>query len=124
MMKELADSILITLGQDQIKSYGGFKNVLTEWRKCNGSPLFWYQAIHQLPKQKVVYVYWVIGGKIRYKSKLFDIDHGHNGPMIKHTSPNWLVCFDFEHIPKLSQLERKGFQGFRYFCSEARYFIK
>lgn len=124
-MKENQDSILITLSQQTIKDRrGGFRKIIQEWKDSDGYSLMWWYKCGTAPKdpEKVNYVYWVIKGRIRYRCRLAHIVKDKWMKFSEQSKPmyakNWLVLFDFEPVPRDLQIDRKGFQGFRYFNSE------
>lgn len=117
----MRDSIVITLSQSIIKERkGGYKEIVKEWLNADGEKGgVWCYKCHVLPKypDKVLWVYWVISGRIRWKCKMAGtfknrtIDFpGQN----KSITGNWLIVMCFEPIPKKIQIEMKGFRGFKY----------
>lgn len=118
------DAILVTLSQQTIKDRrGGLRQILREWQASDGENLTWWYRTGTMPKHLVIWVYWVIGGRVRWKSKLLMIEEnrtfqfsGRSEPMYGKT---WLGLFDFEPIPRRQQISVKGFQGFRYFDHES-----
>ena len=112
------DSIIVTLSQNTIKEReGGFRKILSEWNKSDGENITWWYRCGNKPKRDFIFVYWVIGGRVRYFSRVCGIEradelHTDDGRIIK--GKYWVGCFDFESIPARFQVKRKGFQGFRY----------
>lgn len=118
-MRELTDSIVITLSQQTIKERrGGLRQILNEWRDSDGEKTTWWYKCGAAPKVEIVNVYWVIGGRVRWKSKLLQVERD-KWMMFSPGTPMygkcWLILFDFEPIPRRDQVYMKGFQGFRYF---------
>lgn len=123
-MSEPPDAILVTLSQQTIKDrQGGLRQILEEWRNSDGENLTWWYRIGHPPKHLVIWVYWVIGGRIRWKSKLYMIEENRTFQFSGRSQPMygkaWLGLFDFEPIPRRQQIQHKGFQGFRYFDHES-----
>lgn len=121
-MKEGCNSIVITLSQQTIKERrGGYKKIISEWLISDGELTTWWYKIGTAPKkaEDIEWVYWVINGRIRWRCRLLQIEKnmekqfGEAGNVMY--SKNWLVLFDFESLPKLQQIKKQGFQGFRYF---------
>lgn len=120
-MKEGCDSILVTLSLQTIKERrGGFRAIVNEWRKSDGNTAWWYKC-GTAPKapENIVWVYWTIGGRIRWRCRLLQVVNDLEIQFSTHSRPlyskRWLVLFDFEPIPRAQQIEHKGFQGFRYY---------
>ena len=114
-----ADAIILTLSGETIKKRkGGLRQILKEWKDADGNTL-WYYKSGTAPKDEVQTVYWVIAGRIRWKSKLAFIERNQAKKFSNHSEPIfgkvWFALFDFEPIPRSQQAECKGFQGFRYF---------
>lgn len=111
------DSLLITLSMQVLKEQyeGGYRQVIKDWQAADGDPTFWmFLMKNRLPKSldKIVYVYWVLGGKIRWRCKYAGLE-----PTSKELwGYNWMLLFDFEKLPV--QIPYKGFQGFRYYNSQ------
>lgn len=125
-MTQNQDSILITLSQKTIKDRrGGFKKILEEWRSADGEQSTWWYKCGTAPKdpENVNWVYWVVKGRIRYRARLLDVVKDREIQFTNQSKPmfakRWLVLFDFEQIPRRLQINRKGFQGFRYFDSDS-----
>lgn len=123
-MKEDQDSILITLSKQTIQDRrGGFRRILKEWYDSDGEHQTWWYKLGTAPKDysRINWVYWVIDGRIRYRCRLLSIlknkEMTFNNQKGSMFAKNWLCLFDFEFIPRTIQIERKGFQGFRYFNS-------
>lgn len=124
-MREFLDSIVVTMSQQTIKERaGGYKQICREWIDADGENSTWWYRCGNAPKRpwNIVWVYWVVKGRIRWRSRLLEIQKdkemlfgGQNTPKYAKA---WLVMFDFERIPRTRQIEMKGFQGFRYFNSE------
>jgi len=116
------DCIIITLGKAAIKDHpGGWRAIIKEWKMADGeSGGFWIYKCGTAPKHwdKINYVYWVVGGKIRARSRLVDvrkdltIDFGDGRELY---GKRWLVLCDFEMFPMGERFGMKGFRGFRYF---------
>ena len=109
------DSILVTLGQSTIKDRkGGYKLIAKEWLNADGEQDTWWYRCGNAPKREVVYVYWVIGGRIRWRSRLLDIHKDITMTFDNQTEAKyakaWLVLYDFETIPRQLQTIRKGFK--------------
>lgn len=115
-------AIAITLSQQTIKErIGGYKRILTEWANADGEHSTWWYKCATLPRypEKIKYVYWVIKGRIRYRSLLVEVVKNKtmkfDGNPNLFENSNFLVLVDFEEIPRKQQIVMKGFQGFRYF---------
>lgn len=122
-MLERPDSILVTLSQQTIRDYrDGYRGILTAWRCSDGENMAWWYRTGNGPKQDVVWVYWVIAGRIRWRCRLLNLVKDKWMQFSNRSDPMyakcWLVMIDFEPIPRELQIERKGFQGFRYFDSQ------
>lgn len=119
----MKDAIILTLSQRIIKERpGGFRQILKEWSEANGEPYTWSYRVKSVPKQDITTVFWVIGGRIRYKSKVLDKHRNQTIQFVNRPitmTGNWVEMFDFEPIPKNKQQSYQGFQGFRYTDSEA-----
>lgn len=121
-MIEGSDSILITLSRDTIKARkGGYRQIAREWLASDGENSTWWYKCGTAPKDpdSICWVYWVIAGRVRWRCKLLQVErdrsmvfNGREDPIYARA---WLVLFDFEQLPKRDQVERKGFQGFRYY---------
>lgn len=120
-MKEDCDSIMVTLSRNTIKNRkGGFKEIVQEWLEMDGIHYTWYYKLSSGPKDpsRISWVYWVIGNRVRYRSRVLEVERK-KAMIFSHDQKPifaraWLVCFDFEAIPRRSQVYFKGFQGFRY----------
>ena len=117
---ENKDSILVTLSQAIIKERdGGYKKIIQEWLASDGENLSWWFRMGNAPKREFLYIYWVVAGRIRYRclATMYPSDQVtlDDGRILD--GKNWACCFDFEAIPRALQLNKKGFQGFRYFDS-------
>lgn len=113
---EQPDSILITMSLRILKEgyEGGYRQMIRDWMASDADPTMWMYKMHRLPKQmeNIIYVYWVINGKIRWRCK-----YGGLQPEAKEMwGLNWMLLFDFEKLPR--PVEHKGFQGFRYYNSQ------
>lgn len=113
------DAIVVTLSMQTIKERrGGLRQILAEWRDADGERSTWWYKCGTAPTREILTVYWVIGGRVRYKAKLATIERNKEMRFSNRTAPMfgkvWLVLFDFEPIPKDRQIVMKGFQGFRY----------
>jgi len=116
------DAIVVTLSMNTIRERrGGLRQILTEWHDADGERSTWWYKCGTAPTRDVVTVFWVIGGRIRYKSTLADIRRNETMRFSNRTAPMfgkvWLVLFDFQPIPRDQQIPMKGFQGFRYINS-------
>lgn len=111
------DAIVVTLSQQTIKERrGGLRQILAEWHDADGERSTWWYKCGTAPTRDIVTVYWVIGGRVRYKAKLAGIERNKEMTFGQTTmfGRAWLVMFDFELIPRRKQIYMKGFQGFRY----------
>lgn len=117
-----SDSVLITISPERLAAYpGGYKAMIEDWQRCNGKPNTWWFKMHYSPRIMPLYVYWVVGGRIRWRAKVADV--------LKNTSITfagrdkaeygkaWFVTFDFEQVPRRLQAELQGFGGIRSFES-------
>lgn len=116
------DSIVVTLAAKTIKERkGGLKQILSEWKQSDGEKLTWWYKLGNAPKNPVIWVYWVLGGRIRCRSRLAGIVKTREMQFSDQSKPLygkvWLVLFNFEPIPRAQQIDMQGFQGFRYFNS-------
>jgi hypothetical protein len=113
---ERPDGIIITISQEMLKEKG-LKNWLQNFyncMKCEGCA--YYMRLGTIPKQEVLYVYLLIGGKIRYralcvgyeKDKTIRFDNGK-----EMYAKAWVTLTGPIVKPKVP-VERKGFRGFRY----------
>lgn len=114
------ESIVITLSGQTIKDRrGGLRQILQEWRAADGENSVWWYRTGTVPKDLVLFVYWVIAGRVRWKSKMFMIEEDKTMQFSNQSKPMygkvWFGLFDFEPIPRKEQVNMKGFQGFRYF---------
>ena len=117
----MKDAIVVTLSQQTIKDRrGGLRTILKEWRDSDGENRVWLYRLGNAPKHDIQEVYWVIAGRIRWKSKFAGIDQRVTIKFGERTlrGKAWLILFDFEPIPRKQQIALKGFQGFRYFNPE------
>lgn len=116
------DAIVVTLSMNTIRERrGGLRQILAEWRDADGERSTWWYKCGAAPTREIVNVFWVIGGRIRYKSTLLAIERNKTMMFTVGTpmfGKAWLILFDFEPIPRHRQIEMKGFQGFRYINSE------
>ncbi len=118
-MIEQPDAIIITLSQQTIKDRrGGYRKILQEWLEADGERGLWYYKCGNAPKHDVTIVYWIVMGRIRWQSRLVTIHRDKTMQFTNSFKPMyakaWLELIDFEPIPRNLQIERKGFQGFRY----------
>lgn len=128
-MREPTDSILVTLSKATIAEYGrqtyqrgiGFSRIIKDWLAADGENGTWSYKLANAPKMEIVWVYWVIGGKIRWRSRVLEIHRNKTIQFSNRSEPMfakvWLEMFDFEKLPR-PYIERKGFQGFRYYYPE------
>ena len=120
-MRELTDSIIITLSKQTIKERrGGLRQILKEWSASDGDNKVWGYMMRNVPTQEIINVYWVIAGRIRWKCKIAEVRQNRwkrlgRGGKVEEYSTYCVFLFDFEPIPRIDQMEMKGFQGFRYF---------
>ena len=117
-MDERPEAIIITLSQQTIKDRrGGYRQIVEEWESRTDSAL-WYYRCGNAPVHDITTVYWVVMGRIRWKCLLVGIKRHEFMLFSNRTEPMyakaWLMLTDFEAIPRRAQIERKGFQGFRY----------
>ena len=117
-MDERPEAIIITLSQKTIaERKGGYRQIVEEWESCTDTWFWWYKC-GNAPIHPVTTIYWVVMGRIRWKCLLVDIRRNETMRFSNRTEPiyakAWLMLTDFEAIPRRAQIERKGFQGFRY----------
>ncbi len=118
MIDERPEAIILTIGQKLIQTRpGGYAKIVKEWNACNDSSL-WYYNLPNAPVHPITTVYIVVMGRIRWKCLLVGIERDKaiqfsNSPEPMYAKA-WLMLTDFEAIPRRAQIERKGFQGFRY----------
>ena len=123
-MVEFSDAILVTLSQATIKDrVGGYRQIIQEWLQSDGERVIWHYKCGNLPKRDVVWVYWVIGGKVRWRARVMETHKNkemtftdRDGSNPRRLTGNFLALIDFEQLPH-PQVNRKGFQGFRYYQS-------
>lgn len=74
-------------------------------------------ALSNKPKHEFIWVYIVIGNKVRWRARFAGYDEDNPEKTFsdgrRWTSTYWLLLFDFEKLPRPYE-HRKGFQGFRY----------
>lgn len=114
----MIDAILITLSQKTIKERrGGIRTIFMEWSNADGEKSTWSYKVGNAPKHEVLWVYWVIGGRVRWRSRILAV---HKKKWVRFSNRStdmfgtWIEMFDFEPIPRKEQFDQKGFQGFRY----------
>lgn len=95
----------------------GFKECIRQIEavRTHADDMVWYHSIGNRPTQEILWCYISILGKIRYKAKVVEWQPGHEkqfGDGRKMSAKHWLVLCDF--VPAPHDIERKGFQGFRY----------
>ena len=112
---DVIDSIYVTLGANQLKDKP-YKKQIIEFMKCDGVNSIFNWKMSNRPKKEFVWVYIVIGGKVRWRARFVewrradevDLDDGR-----RLKGKWWMILIDFEKLP-LPYESRKGFQGFRY----------
>lgn len=86
-----------------------------EYVKNNADENIWWHSIGTRPTQDVLYAYITILGKIRYRANVAGWYPGGEKEFNdgrKRSAKHWLCLSDFVAAPR--DIERKGFQGFRY----------
>lgn len=110
------DGIYVTLGQAQLKEKP-YKAQIESFLRCDGENAIYNWALKNKPKEDFLWVYIVIGNKVRWKARFvgWDIDEENKtfSDGRRWSSTRWMILVDFEPLPKPQQ-SMKGFQGFRY----------
>lgn len=99
------DSIVISLGEQEIKNTGGYTEVVKYMLQCDGRKVFVLDVEgvdDEVHEDNILYVFIVVRGKVRWRSKLLSSFRGA------------LALCDFEPVPKNLMLERKNFKGYRF----------
>ena len=109
------DGIYITISSKQIKERG-YKSILNDFFYSDGEKAFYHYKLSLKPKKEFIWVYFVIGNKVRFRARFLEYIENQELDFIDGRSVHanlWLVCYGFEKMPFPLE-ERKGFQGFRY----------
>lgn len=116
-MKETDDAMIITMDLKTLRTReGGYKRILQDMANCDEfkGHHWWYHRLANTPLQRhfdrVTIIFWVIGGRIRFQSLPLILSKDEHGT----TQECELVTYNFDPIPRLKQVEMKGFRGFRY----------
>jgi hypothetical protein len=113
---EKPDGIMITISAGMLKERG-IRDWLGDFLSAMNSDdhTYWYR-LGCIPKQEVLYIYFVVGGKVKYRYN-FVMYEGPgemeftNGKIMDAKA--WLVgCGPVVRAPY--EIRRKGFRGFRY----------
>lgn len=111
----MIDSIYVTLGAAQLKEKP-YKEQIKDWLRCDGENFIFNWALSNKPKKDFVWVYIVIGNKVRWRARFIGYDQERNKIFSDGrgwSAKNWMLLIDFEKLPKPYE-SKKGFQGFRY----------
>lgn len=114
----MKDAIIITISQAMLKEKG-YRNWLTNFFEAMSKEdwLYYFRQGSQ-PKIKVMWVYVLIGGKIRFRVNLVETLPAQeltfsDGKRLHGRA--WLVCAGpIVRPPRGVVYSRNGFQGFRY----------
>jgi hypothetical protein len=116
IITEQPDGIIITISQNLLKERGA-RNWLKDYFDAMDRENYTYwMRLGTIPKIEVLYIYLVIGNKVKYRSKFVCFKHGstetfENGKTI--TAKAWVViCGPIVKAPH--EIPMKGFRGFRY----------
>ena len=111
----VSDGINITISASQIKERG-YKSILNDFLYSDGEKAFYHYKLALKPKKEFIWVYFVIGNKVRFRARFLEFIENQELDFIDGRSVYaklWMVCYGFEKMP-LPLEEKKGFQGFRY----------
>ena len=112
----MIDSIYVTLGADQLKEKP-YREQINSFLKCDGENYIFNWALSNKPKKEFVWVYIVIGNKVRWRARFVGYDQDNPEKTFsdgrRWRCTNWLLLVDFEKLPRPYE-HKKGFQGFRY----------
>ena len=112
----MIDSIYVTLGAAQLKEKP-YREQIKDFLKCDGDKFFFNWALSVKPKKDFVWVYIVIGNKVRWRARFIGYDKDSPKKIFsdgrRWASTYWLLLIDFEKLPAPYEY-KKGFQGFRY----------
>lgn len=111
----MIDSIYVTLGANQLKEKP-YREQVKDWLRCDGENFIFNWSLPNKPKREFVWVYIVIGNKVRWRARFIGFDQKRNKTFSDGrtwSANNWMLLVDFEKMPKPYE-HKKGFQGFRY----------
>ena len=118
----IAEGIYVTLSRDLMEErggtvYAGYKLFVNVFKECEGTnDWFFYWRLPSKPKKSFVWVYFIIGNKVRFRARFFEyipgcwIEFRDAGAVY---TKQWMMLYDFEKLPRPYEI-KKGFQGFRY----------
>lgn len=120
MKRKPTRGIACTLSAKMLESHpNGYKGLIDKFGECDGLNKIFNWRMSAIPTQepKPVFIYFVIGNKIRWTAMIATFEKGDtrtfdDGRII--TSRAWAILYDFQKMPK-PYIEMRGFQGFRYF---------
>lgn len=111
-----SEAIYVTLGGNQLKEKP-YREQIKNFLKCNGTDFFFVWSMNLKPTKEFVWVYIVIGNKVRWRARFIGWDDRNdilvNNGEKQLKSKHFAQLIDFEKLPAPYQ-EMKGFQGFRY----------
>lgn len=114
-IQEPPDGIIITISQQMLKEKGA-KNWLTNFfNAMSKEDWMYYIRVGSKPKQDILYVYFNIGGKVRYRCNFVQTTHGDmtfsDGKEM--SAKVWIItCGPL--VKARPPVPMKGFRGFRY----------
>ncbi len=112
----MTDSIYVTLGAAQLKEKP-YREQIKDFLKCDGENFFFNWAINNKPKKDFIWVYIVVGNKVRWRARFIGYDEDNPDKTFsdgrRWKSTIWLLLIDFEKL-RAPYKNMKGFQGFRY----------
>ena len=123
-MREPCDAIVCTISATCIKDQpNGYRGLIEAFDLCDGDRQIFYWRMSNKPKQEVIWLYLVIGNKVRWRARILDFQPAgymefEDGRCL--FAKCWVRLFDFERLPA-PQKEMRGFQGFRYFYEHQNY---
>jgi hypothetical protein len=114
------EALIITYPAALLKKHGGYRAFRTGMLEMNRHPdACWLQRCRNRPRHSVLYVYVVVGGRLKFRLNLVEWDNGTpveamrpDGTMMLTTWPRLVLSGPVIEAPE--RIPMRGFQGFRY----------
>ena len=111
---ERPDGIIITISRKYLNERGRLAWMRDFMKAMDNDGCSYWMRLGNRPKHEVLYIYLILGNKIRYRMNFVMYEKGgvfHTADGRDITAKNWLVGTG---PLVLGNVKMKGFQGFRY----------
>ncbi len=115
-MKDRPEAILKTMPQVAIWKEQHPREFLESMKRVNEGKGYWLAPMPSVPKHEVLYFYFVIGGRVRYRLNLSHYEPGGERTFDdgrKWTAATWAILTG-PVVKAPHKIPMRGFQGFRY----------